>query len=116
MIRYSKFPRLTFVAAFALTLFASSPAFAQALRQSGLQRPAVVLSPSVVTWQDGGKRSTLRPVLIGALIGAVAGTAVLYATYDCGSTGSMCGLGIPLFGGAGALIGGGAGYVWSRLR
>jgi hypothetical protein len=52
----------------------------------------------------------------GAVLGALLGTAALYLTEDCTATGSMCGLGIPVYGGAGALIGGLVGYVTGRLR
>ncbi|HYR09990.1 MAG TPA: hypothetical protein VEQ60_19605 [Longimicrobium sp.] len=51
----------------------------------------------------------------GAVVGALLGTAALYLTYDCTETGSMCGLGIPLFAGGGAVVGGVVGYVAGRL-
>jgi hypothetical protein len=51
----------------------------------------------------------------GAVLGALLGTAALYMTEDCTETGSMCGLGIPLFGGGGALVGGLVGYVTGRV-
>jgi hypothetical protein len=52
---------------------------------------------------------------VGAVIGALLGTAALYVTEDCTETGSMCGLGIPLYGGAGAIVGGLVGYVTGRV-
>lgn len=61
-------------------------------------------------------RSRRRGVAIGALIGAVAGTGLLFASNNCRTPESMCGLSIPLYVGGGALIGGVAGYVATKAR
>ena len=53
--------------------------------------------------------------LTGALAGAAAGMAVLFASEDCRTPESMCGLGIPLYTGSGAAVGGLIGYVVGRI-
>lgn len=57
---------------------------------------------------------TARSTLVGALAGAVLGSVVFLAQADeeCGSPGSMCGLALPLYAGAGALAGGAIGLIF----
>lgn len=67
--------------------------------------------------EDSRRGSVRRHVTIGALAGAVVGITGLYLTNwsNCTMTGSMCGLvGIPLYGGAGAVVGGAVGYILGR--
>ncbi len=62
------------------------------------------------------RKSALRPVIVGALLGAAAGTVLTFASSECRSGYSMCGLALPIYAGGGALVGGLAGYVWSLRR
>lgn len=55
-------------------------------------------------------RSVAAYTIGGAAIGAAVGIAILLAPGNCRTVGSMCGLGIPLYGGAGAVAGGLIGY------
>ena len=100
---------------FAMAICAESVPAQTPVRLS-VQRPTSAVLRAPITSQAQEKRSTIKPVAIGALVGAVVGTVVLVSAYDCRSTGSMCGLGIPLYTGGGALIGGAVGYIWSRRR
>lgn len=78
-------------------------------KTSTLQSPQVALPMAE-------RQSARKPVIIGALLGAAAGTVLTFASSDCRTGYSMCGLALPLYAGGGALIGGLAGYVWSRRR
>jgi hypothetical protein len=60
--------------------------------------------------------SSRRAVLLGALVGAVAGTAPTFAPSDCRTPGSMCGPNIALYAAGGALAGGAVGYVVAATR
>jgi hypothetical protein len=53
---------------------------------------------------------------VGAILGAAGGTIILFAPKNCRDTGSMCGLGLPLYAGGGALVGGVLGYIVSTAR
>lgn len=74
------------------------PASAAALRPGGSRRP-----------------STGTYTAIGAVVGALAGTAALYLSYDCFEVGAMCGVGIPLVAGGGALVGGLVGFAIGKF-
>jgi hypothetical protein len=80
------------------TVLTMVPASAAALRSSGSRRP-----------------STGTYTAIGAVLGALAGTAALYMSYDCFETGAMCGIGIPVFTGGGAVVGGLVGFAIGKL-
>jgi hypothetical protein len=64
---------------------------------------------------DSRRMSVGGYTAVGAVVGALLGTAALYLGYDCTETGSMCGLGIPLFAGGGALVGGLVGFVTGKV-
>lgn len=69
--------------------------------------------------RQGSERSSSAGYTIGgAFAGALLGVGVLYLTNwdNCTETGSMCGLSIPLYAGAGALGGGLLGYLVGRTR
>jgi hypothetical protein len=70
-------------------------------------------APSRVSARTTERRATV-PVIIGAVAGAAIGTAVLFGPADCRTGESMCGVGIPLYVGGGALAGGLIGYLFSR--
>lgn len=74
------------------------PATAAVLRPDGLRRP-----------------STGTYTAIGAVLGALAGTAALYMSHDCFEVGAMCGIGIPVFAGGGAVVGGLVGFAIGKL-
>lgn len=69
--------------------------------------------------RQGSRRSSAAGYTLGgAVAGALVGVGALYLTNwdNCTETGSMCGLGIPLYAGAGALGGGLVGYLVGRTR
>lgn len=76
-------------------------------------RPLAPAIPAPAALRGARERSPRRTAAIGALAGAAAGTVVFLATMGdgCGETGSMCGLGIPVFVGGGAVVGGVVGWI-----
>lgn len=60
--------------------------------------------------------SSRRAVLVGALVGVAAGAALTFASSDCRSPESMCGLNLPVYAAGGALVGGAIGYVIAVAR
>ena len=59
----------------------------------------------------GDRRPVVRYTVGGAVLGAALGVAILFMPSDCRTPEDMCGLGIPLYGGAGAVAGGLVGYL-----
>lgn len=138
--------KVAVLAVVASSLAAASPAFGQAAVHTGaapasvLPPPALAPAASAGLLYGFGEESRKKaPALLhaavlapdqrpgpsvagytaaGAVAGALAGVAVLYLANgdNCTETGSMCGIGIPLYAGAGALGGGVLGYLIGRAR
>lgn len=70
---------------------------------------------SVLTSEHSRRWSATRYTLTGALAGAVLGSILFFVLADeeCRTPESMCGLGLPLYAGAGALAGGATGFILS---
>ena len=54
--------------------------------------------------------------IVGAVLGAAIGTVALFTREGCRTPESMCGLGLPLYAGGGAIAGGAVGYFIARAR
>lgn len=70
--------------------------------------------PVSTTFSDSASaapRSATGFMIGGAVAGALIGSILLFAPANCRDTGSMCGLGLPLYAGGGAIIGGLIGYL-----
>lgn len=102
----------------------------ESMSSSGLALPSMPLpfgiAPALLplgrygkTWpgsqQTGYALDEDKPVVAhtigGAVLGAAVGLAILFAPSNCRSSESMCGAGIPLYVGAGAIGGGLIGYL-----
>lgn len=84
---------------------------------NGQQAP-VLLHAAVLRPGERRSPSVAGYTAAGAVAGALAGVAVLYLANgdNCTETGSMCGIGIPLYAGAGALGGGVLGFLIGKAR
>jgi len=99
-----------------LALLAAAPAHGQRIADlapavAGTTHAPPALPPAFTAARP---ESALRSTVTGALLGAAVGTLAFLAgadVDDCTSTGSMCGLALPLFAGGGAAVGGVAGFV-----
>ncbi|MBB4637110.1 hypothetical protein [Longimicrobium terrae] len=85
--------------------------------QPGVMDPRLI-APAAVERRAGESRSpsTGTHVGVGALAGAALGLVATFAQPGCSETGSMCGLAAVVFVPAGAVVGGGIGWLVARLR
>ncbi len=84
--------------------------------RSGGERTPPLLPRSI---QSVEASSAARPnsavhTVGGAIVGALIGSAILFAPSRCRQVESMCGAAIPLYAGGGAAIGGLLGYQYAR--
>lgn len=106
-----------------LALLAAAPAHGQRIADLAPAAAGASHAPPALGAERGGlppgftaarPGSALRSTVTGALLGAAVGTLAFLAqanVEDCTSTGSMCGLALPLFAGGGAVVGGVVGFV-----
>ena len=62
------------------------------------------------------RRSATGFTIGGAVAGALIGSTLLFAPANCRTAESMCGLGLPVYAGGGAIIGGLIGYRIGTLE